>query len=222
MYGNFNRKILIIDADESSDAAISEYFGGLGYVCRAVTTLKEGISCLSEEKFDGVISEFNLPDGAICDLLGKSGLPPIIVYSAESGDDAIVETLNRGAADYVLKPCSPRVMAARLESRLPAENKTIECRGLSLNVNLRAVSYCGQPVRLTSCEFNILRFLMTNPGKFFTADEIYEKVWNAVSMQTSVIRFHISNLKKTLLAATGKNLIVSEFGTGYTFAPDDR
>lgn len=216
----FNRKILIVDADEGFSAPLCRYFGQIGYICRAANTLGQGRSLLARERFDAVIADFFLPDGKATDLFDGGEIPPVIVCSAAVGDEEVLEALSSGAADYVFKPCSPRVMAARLELRLPPQSDSVSRHGLLLNADLRTVFYRGEPVKLTSSEFNILRFLMENPGKFFTADEIYENVWNASSMQTSVVRFHISNLKKALFAATGKNPILSEFGVGYAFAPE--
>lgn len=213
----FNRRILIID-DETEALPLLQYFGGLGNICRAKSTLQAGRALLAAESFDGVISEWVLPDGTAADLLGD-GVPPLLVYSSETGDSAVLEALSRGAADYVFKPCSLDVLALRLALRLPPRGNRMELHGLTLDADLRTVTFRGQPVKLTSSEFNILCFLMARPGIFFTADTIYEKVWNASSMQTSVVRFHIANLKRTLQAATGKNLIVSEFGAGYAFAP---
>ena len=214
----FNRRILILD-DEAEALPLLQYFGEFGNICRAKSTLQAGRALLAAEPFDGVISEWVLPDGTAADLLGE-GVPPLLVYSSETDDSAVLEALSRGAADYVFKPCSPRVLALRLFLRLPPRGNRMERHGLALDMDLRAVTYRGQPVKLTSSEFNILCFLMAHPGVFFTTDTIYEKVWNASSMQTSVVRFHIANLKRALLAATGKNLIVSEFGAGYAFAKE--
>lgn len=210
------RKILIIDADENAALPLCKHFGLLGFDCRAAKTLAEGKAFLAEGGFDAVISELFLPDGKATDLIGET--PPLFILSSADGDDEIVEALSLGVSDYILKPCSPRVMEARLAARLPVKVQAVEHCGLTLDKRLRTASYLGKSLKLTSSEFNILFFLMTHPGKFFTADEIYEKVWNAASLQTSVVRFHISNLKKTLFSVTGKNLILSEFGVGYAFA----
>lgn len=216
----FDRKILIADADESVTLPLLGHLERLGNVCRAEKTIKACRDALSREHFDAVISELFLADGKATDLLGGEGLPPLFICSAEAEDEDIVEALSLGAADYILKPCSPRVIAARVGARLPPRNRSFSYGGLTLDMGSRTASYLGQPVKLTSSELNILCFLMTYPGKFFPADVIYEKVWNASSMQTSVVRFHISNLKKALYSVTGKNLILSEFGTGYAFASD--
>ncbi len=212
----FARRILIIDGNAET---LSKYLEELGNLCRIANTLQAGRAFLAAEPFDGVISEWVLPDGKAADLLGE-GIPPLVVYSDRTDDADVIDALSHGAADYVFKPCSPRVLALRLFLRLPPRGNRMERHGLALDMDLRAVTYRGQPVKLTSSEFNILCFLMAHPGIFFPADTIYEKVWNASSMQTSVVRFHIANLKRALLAATGKNLIFSEFGAGYAFAKE--
>lgn len=216
MDGFTSLKILVIDPDD--EAPLCRHFGLLGYDCRAVKTVAEGKALLAKDVYAAVISGLFLPDGKATDLIGDS---PVFVFSSVTSDEEIIDALSRGAADYILKPCSPRVMEARLAPKLLKKAQTAEWSGLLLDRRSRAASYRGTPIKLTSSEFNILFFLMTNDGKFFTADEIYERVWNAASLQTSVVRFHISNLKKTLLSVTGKNFIRSEFGMGYAFVPED-
>ena len=215
------RNILIIDADEGVSAPLCDYFGRQGVFCRVAKTLGEGKALLGSFSFDAVIAELDLADGRSTALLKESGMPPVIILSENAKDEEIIEALSLGAADYILKPCSPPVTAARLAARVPLRERRITCRRLTLDVLLRTASFDGRLIKLTSSEFNILCFLMAHPGQFFTADEIYERVWKMPSMQTSVVRFHISNLKKTILSVTGKNLILSGFGMGYAFAPED-
>lgn len=217
MDNEFQPKILIVDT-ESAARPYCEYFRSIGYCTRTAETLTEARRLLMCEKFDAVISELRLADGEAGDLLG--GKTPVIVFSEETSDEAVIRALSLGASDYVFKPCSPRVMAARLERRLLLRDRPLTGHGITLNVAMRTALYDGKPIKLTSSEFNILCFLMAHPGEFFSADTIYERVWKMPSMQTGVVRFHISNLKKTLLSATGRNLILSEFGIGYAFASE--
>lgn len=218
MDGLSSPKILIIDADSSVTEPVCAYFHALGASCRAAKTLAEGRAYLAEGGYDAAISELFLPDGKGTELLGSL---PLVIFSAEKDDEEIVNALSLGAADYILKPCSPRVLAARLFKIVPPRKDIVSRYGLTLDLRFRSASYLGQPVKLTSSEFNILFFLMTHRGEYFTADEIYERVWNAPSLQTGVVRFHISNLKKALFAATGKNMILSGFGVGYAFAAEE-
>ena len=188
MDNEFQRKILMIGA-ESVARPFAEYFRQIGYSPRTAETLAAARQFLMREKFDAVICELSLPDGEAGDLFGECPAP-VIVYSAETSDEAVVR------------------------------DRAFTGHGITLNITMRTALYGGKPIKLTSSEFNILCFLMAYPGKFFSADEIYERVWKSPSMQTSVVRFHISNLKRTLLAVTGENLILTEFGTGYAFAAE--
>lgn len=216
---DFLRKLLLLDADERVTAPLCRHFGLLGFGCRAAKTLAEAKRLIEENDFDAAISELVLSDGRATELIGS--LPALFVLSSVCDDEEVIAALSLGARDYVFKPCSPRVLAARILPRLPERIQNVRHGGLVLDKRLRTASYLEQPLKLTSSEFNILFFLMTHPGEFFTADEIYERVWNAASLQTSVVRFHISNLKKALLAVTGRNLILTGFGMGYAFAADD-
>ena len=213
------RKILIVDA-ESAARPFCDYFAQIGYSAFTAETIADARRFLLREKADAVISELRLPDGEAGDLYQESSAP-VIVFSEETSDEAVIRALSLGAADYIFKPCSPPVMAARLERRLCLRSRSFTGYGITLNVAMRTALYDGKPLKLTSSEFNILCFLMAHPGQFFTADTIYERVWKMPSMQTSVVRFHISNLKRTIFSVTGKNLILSGFGTGYAFASED-
>lgn len=218
MDAQFQRKILIVDA-ESAARPFCEYFSRIGYSAFAAETLAEARRLLLREKFDAVVSELHLPDGEAVELFGESSAP-VVVFSEDASDEAVIRAFSLGASDYVFKPCSPRVMAARIERRLCLRERALSGHGITLSIAMRTALYEGKPIKLTSSEFNILCFLMAHAGQFFTADEIYERVWKMPSMQTGVVRFHISNLKRTLLAATGKNLILSGFGVGYAFASE--
>lgn len=219
----YDRKILIIDGDDSITSLIGTHFKMLGCHCTVAKTLADGRAQLAIKQFDAVILETLLPDARGTELFSDKSLPPVIILSCLGNDEDILHAFALGATDYVIKPCSPRVLAARLGPRLiPKNDAIITYHGISINLNMRTVAYRDKPIKLTSSEFNILHFLITHPGTFFTADAIYKNVWNASSMQSSVVRFHITNLRKALLNATEKNLILTEFGTGYAFAKEEQ
>ena len=103
---------------------------------------------------------------------------------------------------------------------LPQEESISETCGLRLDSCSRTAFFDGKPFSLTASEFNILWFLMNNPNKYFSADEIYEKVWSAPSLQTTTIRRHLSTLRQKLKELSPeKNLVRTEFGNGYAFCP---
>ncbi len=219
----FQRKLLIIENEDRAGTPLREHFASCGMVCLVAKDLSEGRKLLAEDSFDAIILDPVLPDGDGLALFEEeSELPPVIVYSEQDDEREMLRAFSLGATDYVVRPCSPLLMEARLSLRLlPRKREVVSCGKLEMNLNSRTVSYDGMAIKLTSSEFRILYFLITHPNKFYSADALYKNVWNALSMQTSVVRFHITNLRKTLLTATGKRIILTEFGTGYALSSEE-
>ena len=105
---------------------------------------------------------------------------------------------------------------------LPSDEAEKTVGGLTVNASKRTVFYRQKPVQLTSSEFNILWFLIRNRGEFFHADKIYERVWQAPSLNTTTIRRHLSTLRQKLKEISNENLVVTEFGKGYAFVAEGK
>ncbi|MGN1235472.1 MAG: response regulator transcription factor [Christensenellaceae bacterium] len=183
------------------------------------STLKEAEELFFRQAFDAVVLDLILPDGNGIDLFRlEAPLPPVIILSDLNAEENVMEGLMQGAADYVGKPCSMRLLEMRISLRLPSGSSVITIEGLTVDTRNRTCKYRGRLIPLTSSEFNILCFLMRNAGEYHTADEIYEKVWNAPSLRTTTIKRHLSALRQKLLeVAKGKTFITTEFGKGYRF-----
>ena len=149
-------------------------------------------------------------------------LPPVIILSSLDGEDRILTGLTSGATDYVVKPCSMRLLETHIALRLLPKSDAVEIfGGFSVNANTRTVKYKNMPISLTPSEFNILFFLVKNRGRYFTADEIYEKIWCAPSLHTTTIRAHLSSLRRKLKTAMPESTIIcTEFNKGYCFTGD--
>lgn len=216
------RNLLFIEDDLALAEEIRTYFSKNNTVMIA-HSVKTADECIRLLKFDAIVTDVILPDGSGLDIFEKyTKLPPVIVLSNLGSDDNILEGLYYGAIDYVVKPCSLKVLEARLMLRLSPQKKSeLRSGGLELNVATRKVAYLGNPIQLTSSEFNILHYLMSHPHTFFSSNELYEKIWMAQSLNTTTIRKHISSMRRKLLDATGgKELILTDFGKGYAFAED--
>ena len=119
--------------------------------------------------------------------------------------------LNMGADDYVTKPFTTMELLARVNSHLRRYRKFLEAvgdkgqndkvyviGGLELNEETVEVSVDGRPVKMTPLEFKILMLLMKNPGRVFSAEEIYERVWNEQAINTDTIMVHIRKIREKI------------------------
>jgi len=216
------KNILIVEDNDELRNKLYIYFSARNNVT-AARDLAQAVYAVEHNRFDIIILDVVLPDGSGLKLFGHISGTPVIILSDLGSDDHLLYGFAAGAADYVVKPASPEIIEARMALRmLPAGEAVICLHGLELDVNKRTVLYCSKPLDLTSSEFNILTFLMQNAGVFFTANEIYERVWKMPHLNTSTIKTHLSNLRKKMLSVSRScaNLIVTDFGKGYAFIGD--
>lgn len=216
-----NRRILFVEDDSRLLNEMTGWFRERGNLVWGADCLREAKAILENVQPEMIVLDIILPDGSGLELLRNlSPVPPVIVLSDLGNEENILEGFQAGVVDYIVKPCSMRLLEARMKLRFLPHNECV-CvyGGLRLDSCKRSVHYFGKPVPLTSSEFNILWFLMKNPGKFFSADEIYEQVWSAPSLQTTTIRRHLSTLRQKLKELSKENIIHTEFGKGYAFFP---
>lgn len=216
-----NRKILIVEDNSKLLSSIAAYFKDKQNEVFCSANLADAKEIYAKEELDAVVLDVILPDGSGLDLLKikKDPHPPVVILSDLGDDDNVLMGFGAGAADYVTKPCSMKILEMRLSVRLlPKKDAHIELGGLSVDANERTVKYLGKDVSLTSSEFNLLFFMIKNAGTYFIASELYEKVWGAPSLQTTTVKRHLSTLRRKLKeVAPDKNLILTDFGKGYCF-----
>ena len=136
---------------------------------------------------------------------------PVIFLSAKSEEVDKILGLNMGADDYVTKPFTPMELLARVNSQLRRYSRFMErlgakeqqehvytVGGLELNEDTVEVTVDGEPVKMTPIEYKILLLLMKNPGRVFSADEIYERVWNERAINTDTIMVHVRNIREKI------------------------
>lgn len=213
------RKILIVEDNDELRERLSVYFSKMNEVA-ACATLQSAERTLAGGRFDIILLDVILPDGNGLKILEQANGTPVIVLSDLGEDANILEGLSAGAIDYIVKPASEPVIEARMSLRLlPREEATISHKGLVVDLAKRTAAFENTHLNLTSSEFNILTFLMQNAGTFYTAVEIYEKVWKMPHLNTTTIKAHLSNLRKKMLNAHPRcaELIITEFGKGYAF-----
>lgn len=213
------KNILIVEDGDKLRASLTEYFSAMNKVT-ACPTLKSAINACTENEYDIALLDLILPDGNGIKLLEYLGQTPVIILSDLGTDENVLDGLSAGAADYIVKPCSPKVIEARISLRLlPNSKANLSSGGLTLNVQSRTAVYKNTALDLTSSEFNILTFLMQNASVYYTANEIYEQVWKMPHLNTETIKKHLSNLRKKMLAVSDEcaSLLATKFGKGYAF-----
>ncbi len=138
---------------------------------------------------------------------------PVIMLSAKSEEVDKIMGLNIGADDYVTKPFTPMELMARVNSQMRRYRKFMEklqakesertdtiytIGGLEVNENTFEVRVDDTPVKMTPMEFKILLLLIKNPGRVFSADEIYERVWNERAINTETVMVHVRNIREKI------------------------
>ncbi len=181
-----------------------------------------------------------LPDLILLDLMlpGLSGeelLPrikgiPVIIVSAKCDIDEKVELLLGGAADYITKPFEGKELLARVAVQLRKKEKTVKDQGtfgafsedtlqfddIVLSVSAHMVTIGEETVRLTKTEFAILKILMRNPSQVITKSLLLERISEETpDCMESSLKVHISNLRRKLRQAGGKEYIEAVWGIGF-------
>ncbi len=217
------RNLLIVDDDSELTSVLKAYFISTGNSVTVAEDIEHAVKHLKNDIFDVIILDIMLPDGESTSLLAKKrNLPPVIILSVLADESNMMECFSLGAQDYVVKPCSPELLEMRIALRLlPRSMRILEIHGLCIDSRERTLFFNGNAISLTGSEFNILWFLMSNAGRFFTSNEIFENIWGENSLEQTSIKFHISNLRRKLITHTGKQLILTKFGQGYTFTTEE-
>ena len=222
-------EILVCDDDKDIVEAIEIYLAQEGHHILKAYDGEQAIRVLQNNPVDLLIIDVMMPklDGirATLKIREKNALP-IIILSAKSEDTDKILGLNVGADDYVTKPFTPMELMARVNSQLRRYRKFMErlaprenihvIGGLEINEDTVEVSVDGELVRLTPIEYKILLLLAKNPGRVFSSEEIYERVWQEKAINTDTIMVHVRNIREKIeLDPKNPKYLKVVWGVGY-------
>ncbi len=208
--------ILVAEDDREIREGIAIYLRNQGYRVFLAANGREGLDIIEKETIHLAVVDIMMPvmDGIQMTMrLRENHDFPVIILSAKSEDMDKITGLNIGADDYVTKPFVPMELLARVNSQLRRYAKYLELvqkkegprkegvytiGGLELSEPQAQLLVDGVPVRLTPLEFKILALLMKNPGRVFSAEEIYERVWNERAVNTDTIMVHVRNIREKI------------------------
>lgn len=207
-------RILIVEDDKEIREGVEIYLKNQGYEVYQAANGKEGLQIVESTDLHLAIVDIMMPvmDGItmLMQMRAKDIEIPVIMLSAKSEEVDKIMGLNMGADDYVTKPFTPLELLARVNSQIRRYTKYLSMRdnekkdkvyvigGLELNEDMVEVSVDGNPVKMTPMEFKILQLLMKNPGRVFSADEIYERIWNEKAVNTETIMVHVRNIREKI------------------------
>ena len=205
--------ILVCDDDKDIAAAISIYLQNEGYSTLIAFDGRRALSMLETNDIHLIIMDVMMPemDGlrATMEIRRERNIP-IIMLSAKSEDTDKILGLNMGADDYITKPFNPLELIARVKSQLrrytmlgslpePDNDSVFTLGGLTLDDTHKTVTVDGDDVHLTPLEYKILYLLIRNPGRVFSIDEIYERVWGEDSFGGgSTVTVHIRRIREKI------------------------
>ncbi|HHW18205.1 MAG TPA: response regulator transcription factor [Firmicutes bacterium] len=225
--------ILVVDDERPIVKLISYHLEREGYRTTGCHDGEVACQLIREQPFDLVILDLMLPGMTGWDVLriarneGKKF--PVIILSARGEEVDKVAGLELGADDYVTKPFSPRELVARVRAHLrrvssmqPEDNspRKLKYGPLVLDEDSREVFVGDQPVELTTKEFDLLSYMMKQPGRVFTRENLLSQVWGYdFEGDTRTVDVHISRVRQKIDGALGgsaeTSVIETVRGVGY-------
>ena len=210
---------------------VSRYLETNGFKVQIIAHGDEVVSRVKREVPDLVILDLGLPgqDGlAICKLLRPDFANPILILTARDNDIDHVLGLELGADDYVIKPVEPRVLLARIHALLrrsaarpQIDKPTIKFGQLQINLVARSVTLTGQPIALSSNEFDLLVYLASHAGAVQSRETIFQNLYRReYDGIDRLLDVRISHLRKKLGESDASERIKTIWGHGYLFVPD--
>ncbi len=218
------KQIAIIDDDMAIGNMLEEVLTQEGYGVLRAYSGTEALYLLEQNQPDLVLLDLMLPGLSGEEVLPKIQGIPVIVLSAKGQVQDKVDLLLKGAADYLTKPFDVRELLARITVQLRRPNAAGEAlvwRDLSLHPDTHQVTIRGQEAHLTKTEYGILRILLEHPKQVVTKSVLLDRISRETpDCVESSLKVHVSNLRKKLRQAGGREYIETVWGIGFTLSQE--
>ncbi|MDS0526091.1 response regulator transcription factor [Clostridium sp. SHJSY1] len=222
--------VLIVDDEYEIREAVEIYLKNEGIKVFHAGDGIEALKVLEMKEIHLILMDLMMPkmDGIKATFkIRESKNIPIVMLSAKSEDTDKILGLNIGADDYITKPFNPMELVARVKSQLRRYTSLgqydeqvedeINIRGLILNKNSKTITVDDKEKSLTSLEYKILELLMTNKGRVFSIEEIYERVWDEPFHNSeNTVSVHIRRIREKIeINPREPNYLKVVWGIGY-------
>jgi two-component system response regulator ResD len=223
-------RVLIVDDEPNIREVVGLYLRRDGHDVVSATDGEEAIEVFRAREPDLVVLDLALPKISgleVCRRMRADRRVPLIMLTARGEEEERIVGLSLGADDYVVKPFSPRELAARVAAvlrRVEGASGSVDQRVLSfdelrIDPNTREVLVRGEPVTLTATEFDLLYRLAASPGRVYTRDQLMESVWGyTFSADTSTVTVHVRRLREKVESDPARpRYLQTVWGIGYKF-----
>ena len=228
------QSLLMIEDDARLAAMVGEYLGQSGYAVTHAGDGAAGLAAVQDKPFDLVVLDLMLPDidglevcRRIRALPGEVARMPVLMLTAKGDPMDRIIGLELGADDYLPKPFEPRELLARIRAVLRrhqpgavTEHKLMRFGALEIDRDARSVSVGGQPVELTSYQFDLLVALAERAGRVLSRDQIMEAVrGRELEAFDRSIDVHMGRIRAAIeVDVKNPKRILTVRGVGYVFA----
>lgn len=221
---HMSNSIVLIEDDEGLQKYIRELLLEAGNSVAVASTGVKGREMVNKVNPDLVILDLGLPDisgETLCTEIKKNNPNlPVIILTAKTGVENVVQGLELGADDYITKPFVADELLARIKARLRQGgqvNTKLKIADLTLDTESMEIRRGDKEIKLTPQEFRLLEYLMSNAGRVLTREMILNRLWlSSPDIETRVVDVYIGYLRKKIDEGQDKKLIHSVRGFGYT------
>ena len=226
-------RLLLVEDDEDSRRLLARYLVRHGYRVDEAATAADAWRSWDAHRADLILLDLGLPDAdgvSVIRRIRAEATTPIIVLSARDEERDKIAGLDAGADDYLTKPFGTDELDARIRAVLrraagapPDAEGRLTLGEIELDPVAHEVTVGGAPVHLTPREFELLKVLMSHPGRVVTKGRLLRAVWGvAYAEEGHYVHVYVNRLRRKLAAAdpTGAaaDLIATEPGIGYRVA----
>lgn len=223
--------VLVVDDEDIVREVVCTYLEREGYTTLQASAGRAAVALIESEQPDLIVLDIMLPEidgySILAELRERADIPVILLTARTEETDRLLG-LELGADDYVVKPFSPRELAARVRTVLrrarrsepptPAESLVFD--GLEIDGRSREVRVDGEPVELTAKEFDLLVFLASAPKQVFSRSQLLEQVWESSTdwQDASTVTVHIRRIRRKIERDPNEpRWIATVWGVGYRF-----
>lgn len=225
-------KVLIVEDEPNVASFIARGLSEAGHEPQMVHTAEEGLSLAVDNGFDALVLDIILPGMTGLELCrryreAKGYDTPVIMLTALGDTEDVVQGLQTGADDYLVKPFKFKELLARLEAHTrrqsqPAQQDVLRIADLEVDLYRRLVQRAGKPIRLTVREYDLLVYMMRNAGRVVSREAILAAVWEMDwDVETNVVDVYINYLRNKIDKPFDRKLIRTVIGMGYILTEED-